>query len=487
MLLKAIGLSCFIAIFLLHTNKVHAQLPFGGFGNSHYAGIYGVPGNPASAAGTRYKWDINIAGVSAMAGNTYARFPKSLLFNRPDSLRQLHRNEDFFLDTSGRGKQRGWGAAEIMMPSVLYSIDEMQSVAFTWRIRASGNGGNMETDVANFFGQGFPNPRYQNKRYNMELGNGSGHLWNEFGFTYARVLKSDGDHLLKGGVTLKLLTGIAAGYAQVEDASFLMNNSNDGQINSGTLQMGYNDGINNWKRPNASNYKMFGKPGVGLDVGVIYEWRQGGDGLQGYSPDEGWNPEADAYKLRIGASVTDLGGIMYNKVANNTDLDLRTEAIDPNDLKLRRSEGIQAYYRRISQYFTPLEGSKDKFYMNTPTALNLMGDYNLDDRFFINAHAVIGLTSGKADPSKTYSISQLQVTPRYDTRYFGAYLPMMLNAYGQFNAGVGIRVGPLIIGSSSLLSNLFQKNINRTDGFVALRVVPLSFKKDRLGCPANNF
>jgi hypothetical protein len=475
----------FIAISLFGSYEARAQFTLGGYSNSQYAGIHGVPNNPAMAAGTHYKWDVNIAGVNAAAGNTYIRFPRSILLHPPDSLRDLKRNRDYFLDTASTGRQFAWGNIDVMMPSVLYSLDELSSVAFTWRVRSMVNGGNATTDVANFFALDFPNPRFNNQRFDMEWVNTSFHWWNEFGFTYARVLKDDGNTVFKAGATLKLLSGVAAGYAQVEGASFVMHSPTNGEINDGTLKVAYSDGLANWESPTLSNYKVFGNMGLGMDLGITYEWREVIDGLTGYD-DTQWNPEADDYRLRLGVSITDLGSITYKKTPASKDLDLRTENINTSDLRQRRGESVQAYYRRVSTYFKELP-TDDKFRMNTPAALNLMADYNIDGRFFINAAGRLALNSGKFDPSKTYVMSYFQATPRYEARHIGGYLPLSINRNGQFDAGLGLRLGPLVIGSTTMLSNLFQKNKNRLDGFIALRIIPIKRGEGKVGCPGTNF
>src|SRR5262249_53071271 len=160
-------------------------------------------------------------------------------------------------------------------------------------------------------------------------------------------------------------------------------------------------------------------------------------------------PDADAYKVRLGASVTDIGGIFYKKAPINRDLDLRVANINPDSLKQKNKESWQRYYRRVVQNFTPIT-TYDGFFMALPTALHLSGDYNIDNRFFVNANAVIGLFTGQSDVSKNYMITQLQVTPRFDSKNFGAYMPFVLNRFGQVDAGVGFRAGPLVIGSSSI-------------------------------------
>jgi hypothetical protein len=469
--------------------NVKAQ-SFAGYHNSNYAGIYGVLSNPASAAGSRYKWDVNIVGVDVKGGNTYLSIPPSVLFNKQDTFR---RNYNYFLDTAATRKQNGWGTAEVLMPSALYAIDEKQTVAFTWRIRSAGNLGNINPKTANFFGLDFPNPVFNNNHFSLEQGAVSAHLWNEFGFTYSRVIKDDMVHRWKAGATIKYLSGIAAAYAVVNNANFTMHSPSSGSISSGTMHYAYNSEADYWEQPYLSNFKLFENPGVGLDVGMIYEWRPDGDGFGAYNNNSSYNPDADEYKLRLGVSITDIGGIMYDKAKVSADLDLTRENINPNELKVKKKESPQQYARRMIELFTPLE-SKDKFYMTLPTALHVMADYNIDGRFFINANAVVAITSGKKDYSKTYMMTQLQLTPRFDSKHFGAYLPLVINKNGQADAGIGIRIGPLLIGSNSIFSNLFRERIDHADAFVALRVIPIHFnrkdrsgggRKGRLDCPTN--
>ncbi|WP_143310458.1 DUF5723 family protein [Chitinophaga vietnamensis] len=482
------------AILMFAGCSIAMAQSFAGYHTSHYAGIYGVLSNPASAAGTRYRWDVNIIGADGKAGNTYVKYPKSLLFNIPDTFRK---NQDFFLDTSAKRKQNGWEMAEILMPSVMYSIDERQTVSFIWRIRSSANGGPLSTEQANFFGNSFPNAAYTGRNYTIEHAAVSAHAWNEFGFSYARVIKETYSGVWKAGITLKYLGGIAAGYAAVDNATFGLNTRRDATIYSGTLKYGYNEQADHWQSPAISNLKLFENPGIGADIGVIYEYRPDNDGFGKYSGDH-WNPGADEYKLRLGLAITDIGGIGYTKSKTNTDLNLTKDHINPNALTYRKNESLQQYARRLNSYFTPID-SNDHFFMALPTTLQLSGDYNIDGRFFVSANAAIALNGGQHSLAKTYALTLFQITPRYDTDIFGAYLPFVINRNGQADLGAGIRIGPLLIGSTSIFTNLLRHKVDHADAFVALRVIPIHFKrgggsgggifhmrKKQLGCPVNN-
>ncbi|RAK36163.1 UNVERIFIED_ORG: hypothetical protein DFS12_104369 [Chitinophaga ginsengisegetis] len=459
------------AILLVLMQAAVAQT-FPGYNNSNYAGIYGVFSNPASAAGYRYKWDVNIIGADVNVGNTYVSGPKSLLFNRPDS---FVRNRDYFLDESANRKQMGWEMAEIVLPSVLYAIDEKQSVSFVWRMRSSSSGGNITTPIANFFGVDFPNPGYVNKNLSIPQAGVSSHIWHELGFSYARTIKETYSGRWKAGVTLKLLSGVAAGYASVKDANFRLNSSSNATITSGTLYYGYNKELDDWQSPAQKNLQLFQNNGIGADIGVIYEYRPDNGGF-GASE----NSDADDYKFRIGASITDIGRIKYNRSPTNTNLSLVKDNVVPKDIQYRSKESLQQYARRLNNYFTPL-GTDSTFNMMLPTALNLMGDYNIDNRFFISAHAVIALTAGNRDVSKTYALTQFNITPRYETYLFGAYMPFTINRNGQADVGAGIRIGPLLIGSSTIFTNLFQKHVDRANAFVALRLNSSMFERGEGG------
>ena len=58
----------------------------------------------------------------------------------------------------------------------------------------------------------------------------------------------------------------------------------------------------------------------------------------------------------------------------------------------------------------------------------------------------------------------LAVTPRWETRLLGAYLPVLLNTKNQLWVGGAIKAGPLLLGTHNL-ANLFSKNKSANGGF----------------------
>ncbi|NIG54291.1 DUF5723 family protein [Chitinophaga sp. Cy-1792] len=465
---------------------------FAGFHQSNYAGVYGILSNPASAAATRYKWDLNIFGVDAKAGNTYMKITKQALFHPPDTFR---RNQDYFLDTAARRRQNAWEMAEIMMPSVMYSIDEKQTISFIWRIRSSSNGGNVPTEQVNFFGNNFPNPEYKNQSFAINHAAAATNIWHEFSLSYARVLRNAYGGIWKGGITIKYLAGVAAGYGSVDNARFTLNTNRSGSVSSGVMRYAYTENIEHWNKPSLSNLKPNGNSGIGADIGLIYEYRPDNDGFGDYVGDH-WNPASDDYQFRIGFSITDIGRIGYSKAPTNTDLALASESIDPYALLYKKNQSIKQYTRQLNSLFTPLP-TDPHFKMSLPTMLHLTGDYNINDKFFVAANLDLSLNAGPNNIYKTYGMTQFMITPRYEKEYFGAYMPFVLNHNGQADLGAGFRLGPLIFGSYSLFTNLFRHNLDHADAYVALRFIPFGkndpngggifhMRKRQLRCPANS-
>ncbi|RAJ06901.1 hypothetical protein LX64_02029 [Chitinophaga skermanii] len=480
-------------ICLLSNVKQSCAQSFGGYTTSHYAGIYAVPFNPAMAAGYHSKWDINIIGADMRAGNTYAFFKKSSLLHPPE---KLVRNRDYYFDTLASGKQFGWGAGEIMLPAVLYSIDTKQAVAFTWRVRGFGNIGHVSTETANLFAINYPNTKYLDRTLSEPGANGSYHAWNEFAFTYARTLQETYASRLKVGATLKILSGLTAAYGSAGDAIFRFNSNGTINVNSGQARFGYNNELDSANNSFGDYYKLSAHPGIGVDIGLTYDVRDEDGGFGDYEEEgnESFNPEADDYKLRLGISITDIGRIAYNTSIVSQHVNLTTQSLHVNDLRQRRGESDKLYLLRLGTYFEQLPVDQ-KYKMSLPTTLHLMGDYKITSNFYVSANADIALTSGVKNDRKSSAITQLLVTPRYDAKHIGVYLPFSVNRYSQADAGIALRAGPLVIGSNSLFTNLARKNLNRADAFVALRVIPIKFrkkdggdgifrrKKQQMGCP----
>jgi len=165
---------------------------------------------------------------------------------------------------------------------------------------------------------------------------------------------------------------------------------------------------------------------------------------------------------------------------NITDSALEQKFTDINSL-----EEANDSLATVVQTFAPLSGI---FKVMNPTRLVVNVDRFLYDAFYINAEISINLSSLAGD--KYHHVEEMNfitLTPRWETKNLGFYLPMQVNAAGNFWVGGAFKAGPLLFGIHNW-ANVFSKTKMQSGGaYLALVIRPgkiIEQKKDRrLNCP----
>jgi hypothetical protein len=114
-------------------------------------------------------------------------------------------------------------------------------------------------------------------------------------------------------------------------------------------------------------------------------------------------------------------------------------------------------------------------------------DRYLFDAFYVNANLSVNLSSLSGSEWRVTELNALTVTPRWETKRWGFYLPVQFNTKQNLWIGGAFKFGPLLIGVHNW-ANLFAKNkMQNGGGYVAL--VIRSWKNTRkhrdkrLDCP----
>lgn len=449
---------------------------FIGYNNSHYAGIYGVLTNPASMAKSPYQYDVNIIGADLKAGNTYYRISKKAIFSNDT----LYLGKDVVNDSGAIRHQYAWLQTDVIGPSGFLQFSADQAAGLIIRFRTQLNFDDLSTPSANFAYTGFKDSTMLNQVMQESYVAAAGHAWTEIGIAYAKVLYKSYPHLLKGGITFKFLGGQQSAYVVARNIAYRFDRPDSITFLSGSLHAGFDQGMQNNTGFQLNNFS-FKNLGIGADIGLIYEWRP-------ESPDEEASllpaPAKDGtdlpYTLRIGVSVTDIGGIRYPPSASNRNLYTNKPVRVPYDsLKYRFGETLVNYNYRLNGYFQSTDTVAHSYYMSLPTVLHLYADYAFTKKLFLNFNASVSLTGGKTRDAKTHYISTFNLTPRIEGRWAAAYLPITFNTQNQLAVGIAGRIGPLVFGSGSLLSNLLSKLVRQGDFYIGLRFIPFSlFKHD---------
>ncbi|WP_053971166.1 DUF5723 family protein [Mangrovimonas sp. ST2L15] len=431
----------FICLVLLCTTGISAQSYIGAT-TDHYSGIHGVILNPAYIVNTPYRVDINLASASALGGSDY------FAINVGDILKSnggFDFDED--VDKFPKDDNNFFFNADVLGPSLMFNLNSKSSFGFSTRARGFLNLNNINGQLYENLEDGFDNS--QDFNFNLENFVGKVNAWGEIGFTYARTLVKTDKNIFAGGITLKYLMGAGSAFFNTPTLSGQYDASSNTLTTNGSLSYGLS-------HPDFSpeNIKFNHlTSGFGADLGLSYQWNEeNADGINSdsYIP----------YKLKLGVSITDIGSINY-KNGEVTQYDMNNivdaDIFDEDDFQ----QVLEDYYSG--------ETTSRNIKIKLPTAFHLMADYHIKNNFYASINGDFSLISSKKH-KVSHIINNFTLTPRFTTKWFSVYSPFSLREYGNFAWGFGLRAGPLMVGSGSVLSNLISNNSKSTDIYVGLKV-----------------
>ncbi|MDB5210579.1 MAG: hypothetical protein JWQ30_1406, partial [Sediminibacterium sp.] len=116
--------------------------------------------------------------------------------------------------------------------------------------------------------------------------------------------------------------------------------------------------------------------------------------------------------------------------------------------------------------------------MQLPSTLALDLDLNVGAGFFLNVAGSFLLKNSDQDYQVAGSYSYFQITPRFESKGFGIYLPITHNAINNYNAGIALNLGSLFVGSGSLLSTFISGETRQLDIHAGFRFGLLQQKNE---------
>ncbi|WP_422858728.1 DUF5723 family protein [Flagellimonas sp. S174] len=437
-------------IILLYCGIANSQ-SYVGYLTDNYNGVHGVLSNPANIADSRMKLDINLIGISAFFGNDYIGVNLSDAFDDIDVV---------FDEANKTPNQNNFLAnnLDILGPSFMLSLNEKNSIALYSRARTFFNLYDVNGEIIDKEG-GFN----EDENFFINEGDISGaiNVWTEFGFTYARTLLDKEEHFLKGGITLKYLVGVQNAYIQGQDITLDYDANTRSITTSGQLTYGeydFNTGVD------FDNFLESGNAnGFGFDLGLVYEWRPENENTDKLirNGKSVANRGVNKYKLKFGASVTDISKI-NNRDGFNEVYDLNTtqsiDNFDGQDLE----EAIRNNFDLISSQNSPVDS-------NLPSALHANVDWNINSLFYLNLNTDLSLIKANKLNSNRI-LNEVSLSPRLESKWISVYSPLRIVEDIGFLWGAGLRAGPLYIGSGSILSSLIGNDTKSLDLYAGLKV-----------------
>lgn len=436
-------------VFLSWSTLCFAQTTHHGFAFDNYSGIYGVVANPANSVDSKYRIHVNVLSFNQLGVSQFGSLTNFEVETTPNGFNGLNFSQNN--DEANRVKEGySYGHTDVLLPSVSWNFHENFGIGLLLRSRTFYDYHNVNNTLLEGLNDGFEDREYT---FQSSVLNNTAHSWGEVGLNLSAVLINSNYHFVKFGGTFKYFFGNRA----VEVRGDLEGTDDGTNLNLNTNST--NPFISLDTDPDAngeSNQEFFlssvldnfsGKgSGIGGDIGFVYEWRP----RETNRVDVRSNSSAvNKYKLKVSASVLDIGTIAYKDVQQNTISLSGFEIVKNSYLP---ETGLIRTIQASPENFSPALGEADFL---LPRSLNLNLDYIIlnNNNYYININYIKGLTKA-TDSFANSQMDLVTVTPRYETRKFSVYLPVNfdLEATGSISAGLGVRYGPVTLGAAALSS-----------------------------------
>mgnify|MGYP001500473020 CR=1 FL=1 len=471
-------------LFLLVVTEMPARAQnYYGIQGSWYAGSLGIGNNPASMVNTPFRWDVDILSFQTKYATNGVQIKNYSLLSSPQ--------ESQYVLSAGDYRRFAYTDFNINVLNARFALNRRQAIALGMNLRGYAH---LITAPYNFIDtlnstRDFFNLGNFNRRVQGELNNSS---WVELFASYGQTIWDHPAYRLNAGITLKASRGISGAYFDLQNGHVARTRHGANDVlytmRDVNAEYGYSANYDEWKkeksnRQNIRDFVRDTRGGFSFDLGVEFLIKPQ---IIPTAFDEDMYYD---YDWKIGLSILDIGFNQYKYGLQSRQLsgfydNITDSLIDERFLNVGSlaefNDSLQGVVRNIQ---TP----SGLFRVGNPARLVLNVDRFLFNAFYVNANLSVNLSSLSNNPWHVNELNLLTITPRWETRFWGAYLPVQFNRRNQFWVGGALKAGPLLIGIHNW-ANLFSKNkMANGGGYIALvlragRLTPKKLDK-QLECP----
>jgi len=506
-----------LSVFTLFGSTTAIAQDFMGYRQSNYSGVSGGDFNPASIADNRFVVDVTLGGFSFSGYNDHLFFNTRLMpywwsqsFDDSDPAVNAWQTApnygkiigpdstdyykgigegNFFTFPNPSDKPRtAYFSNDIDILNVMVSINRKYGMAISLGVKSRTifNLDHLAPELLDLAQNDLEVPDLWNLDLSNQLLNMSFNSWVEYNAGFGMTVFDKDEHYMKAGVKLKFLQGLGSLYMYTDEVNYNFLNADTANVLQGEFNYGYSSNIDtHWDSNNSQFtgtpgfsdiYSLQSKLGFGADLGIVYEWRPDWKEYK-YDMDgetDLWRRDKNKYKLKVNFALNDLGGMRYTKSVNSRNFEADASVFDLagfND-----TESLESFNSNVDTMVTGGNASyindKGTFYMNLPTHINAGVDWNIWNDFYLQFNSMIGFQMNK-DAHKVRYPTSFSLTPRYDFMWAGLSVPVTYSGLYGLRTGLGLRMGPIIIGTGDLkwvFAPTKDKDIRGADIYFALKV-----------------
>lgn len=432
---------------------------------SSYAGALGVHNNPASIVNTPFKWDLVLFGAQLKSStNAFTIYDYSLLSSPANSLLYINKGQ------YGRKANLNFN---VNLLNTRIALNRKSSFAFGANIRGYSN---LKTSNYNFIDtlHNVSNFLQINPGINAVNAKVLSSSWVEGYLSYARTLSDNEFGRLNAGLTVRVGRGISGGYARINNLSYSstqVNNRTIYNVNTADFDYGYSSNYDrvqssNSSSQNTNNFIAYTEGGASFDAGIEYLVKP--QGTSSFNDDNDYYD----YDWKLGISLLDIGGQQYKYGTQSRVIYSVKTNVTGTTLDNKFDSTIGTLKQFNDSLGTIINGNQlgGKFTVLNPMRLVVNADHYLTGNFYINGELSfnIPLSSVNKRYQQVKEINLLTVTPRWETKRWGIYLPLQYNTQNQFWVGGAFKAGPLLLGIHNW-ANIFSKSsMQNGGGYIAL-------------------
>lgn len=449
---------------------------------SMYAGSLGVHNNPASIVMCPYKWDVTlIGGQLKSASNLFTIYNYSLLSNPANSR---------YYFSGGDYKRFSDLAFNLNLFNARVAVGRKSAVAFGLNFKSYSNASSSQYnfyDTLKSSGDFFK----INNPANLYSAKMTSSTWAEVYASYAHTIIDNNAIRLNAGVTMKVSKGLSGAFGKLEDAGYSQTGDSTYRVTNGNLQYVYSSNYDHWQKSNNSadnilDFLKYTNGGISFDAGFEYIIKP--QELNNFYDEDNYYD----YLWKIGVSLLDIGFNQYH--SGNKSATARGVKSDITNINIDSKfdstvTSFKIFNDSLSTLVNDFSTINAGYKVINPMRLVVNVDHYVSRNIYINAELSINVPSSLT--KKWYSVREmnlLTLTPRWETKKWGVYLPMQYTNNNRFWIGGAFKAGPLLIGVHNW-ANIFTNNsMQNGGGYIAIIIRnPQSILKKfdkRLNCPA---